>query len=314
MKRSTLSTLLLIAAICVMPVLAHAYSVITTPIQESVSILGTSGGGGSGSYASDMVYPTYQNTTGLDTDGWGWSGGAGAVQGGSSLNNDSVAAPASNEVFSFDLNNLPTTIATLNSTYGAGNWTIINPTLTFVTSNAVQNNSRFGVGNGTYSIYWVANNNWSQAKGTATGGYAPNPPFVATLSALQSWAGGSGSVADLGDETLTYPTSGTGYITETINLSTLDPNYAAFINAITNPTLGGGTLYPPNTTYDDLSLYLMETSNGLGMIIFTGGQSQAVPELSFQVVEASSIPVPPSLLILAGGLGSYALFRKKKAA
>ena len=289
MKRSTLSTLLLIAAICVMPVLAHAYSVITTPIQESVSILGTSGGGGSGSYASDMVYPTYQNTSGLDTDGWGWSGGAGAVQGGTSPNNGGLNAPASNEVFSFDLNNLTTPIATLNSTYGAGNWTIANPTLTFASSNAKQNNSRFGVGSGTYSIYWVADNNWSQAKGTQGGGYAPNPPYVSTAAALSAWSGGQ---ADLGDET--FSTAGyTGYITETINLSTADPNYAAFVSAITNPTLGGGTLYPPDTTYPDVSLYLMGTSSGLGMIIFTGGQSQALPALGFDVVANISVTPNP---------------------
>lgn len=271
----------LIAGIGALPMIADAYQVITTPIQESFAIVSGAGQNSAAYASSDMVYSQYSS------DGWGWCGGAGSVQGSASVTDSGGNAIAANEVFGFTLGTMATT---LNNTYGAGNWTITDPTLTFWSSGAVQNNSRFGVGSGSYSVYWVGNNNWSRTAGTQTN-IGTNPPYVSSQTALNAWAGSS---ADLADETFT---TGTGYVYLTDGLSD-DP---ALVNAITS----GST---------QVSLYLMGTDSTIGMVIFTGGQQQSpnpLPMLSFNVVEASSVPIPGALLLLGPGLAALGLMRRR---
>ncbi len=205
--------------------------------------------------------------------------GAGAVQGDLSTTNNGSYAAAANEVFSF---NIGATVNTLNAAYGAGNWTIANPALAFSSANAKQNNSRFGVGSGTFSIYWVANNNWAQSAGTSTDRQL-NPVYASTAADLLAWAG---TVADLGDETLTLPSASDQYLNLSYSFLSSDSNYSSFVSAITNPSTGAGG-------YPALSLYLMGTSETIGMVIFTGGQSQNLPTLSFDVVaNVSATPNP----------------------
>ena len=98
-----------------------------------------------------------------------------------------------------------------NATYGAGNWTITNPTLTFASANFVQNNSRFGVGGGGFNIYYVANNQWGQSEAGTGGTYSPNPIYAdginqsatAAQKTLNTWAGSSSLLG-----TKTYSTTG----------------------------------------------------------------------------------------------------------
>ena len=142
------------AIIATLAVPAHAGLLLT---HESIPIVGTGGSGGSGTSASDMIFNQYS------ADGWGWAGGAGGVQGNLAVTNNGGTATPANEAFSFNVGSM---VDSLNATYGAGNWTIANPTFTFASSYNKQNNSRFGVGSGTFDIFWVGNDNWAQSTGT----------------------------------------------------------------------------------------------------------------------------------------------------
>ena len=165
-----------------------------------ITVNGSGGSGGSGTSASDMIYggPVGGTTPWVNVkgqDGYGWAGGAGAVQG-NAATFSTGSGTASNEALSF---NIGSTIASLNATYGAGNWTITNPTLTFASANFVQNNSRFGVGGGGFNIYYVANNQWGQSEAGTGGTYSPNPIYAdginqsatAAQKTLNTWAGSS---------------------------------------------------------------------------------------------------------------------------
>ena len=256
---------------------------------ESVAIQGSGGSGGSGTSASDMIYAQYNAS-----DGWGWAGGAGAVQGNLAItNNGGYSAPA-NEAFSFVVG---PTVAALNATYGADNWTITDPTLTFTSSYSVQNNSRFGIGSGTYEVYWVSNDNWSQSKGTLAAGPAPNPIYATSEAQLLTW---TATDSDLGPQTFTVPAGGSGYVDLSDSLAANSPLVSDIVDASTS--------VDPN-----VSLYLMSTSNTLGMIIFTGGQSQPLPTLNFDVV---AVPEPSTFILLAAGavgLVGFGLRRRKAA-
>ena len=130
---------------------AHADTIVSVPI------VGSGGSGGSGTSASDMVYAQYQT----GGDGWGWAGGAGAVQGNAAVNNSGGSTSSANEALNF---NIGSAIDSLNAEYGVGDWEISGSTLSFASSYAKQNNSRFGVGSGDFNIFWVANNTWYQTQ------------------------------------------------------------------------------------------------------------------------------------------------------
>jgi hypothetical protein len=267
---------------------AHAQIVLTT---TSISIQNSGGLGGNGASTSDMIYNQFN-----PSDGWGWAGGAGAVQGDAARTNTGGTTMPANEALKF---NLGATVDALNATYGAGNWTIANPELTFASSYSVQNNSRFGIGSGNFDIYWVANDNWAQSHGTATASSAPNPIYASDEPTLYTWSGGDSL---LGAETFTVPSGGSGYVDLSYNLA-MDPS---FVNDVLTASASGSN---PAT-----SLYLMSQSDSLGMIMFTGGQGQPLPTLTFQVV---AVPEPGSLALLAAAVGGMAVFsrlRRRKAA
>lgn len=251
-----------------------------TLTHESISIVGSGGLGGAGSTASDMIFSSYSAV-----DGWGWAGGAGGVQGSLSKTNTGGNALAANEAFSFNVGSITDS---LNSTYGIGNWTVANATLSFTSSYSVQNNSRFGIGSGTFDIFWVENDNWAQSKGTPTDRQL-NPVYASNAAALESWAGNASLLAS---EAFTVPTGGSGYVNLSYNLA----SDSSFISDILSASASG--------TNKAASFYLMSTADTLGMIIFTGGQGQALPTLSFDVISAvTPVPEPENIFMLLAGLG-----------
>lgn len=250
-----------------------------TLTHESISIVGSGGLGGAGSTASDMIFSSYSAV-----DGWGWAGGAGGVQGNLSKTNTGGNALAANEAFSFNIGSI---VDSLNTTYGAGNWNVANASLSFTSSYSVQNNSRFGIGSGTFDIYWMGNDDWAQSKGTPTDRQL-NPVYASNATALQSWAG---STALLGSETFTVPVGGSGYVSLSYSLASDSSFFADILSA------------SATGTNKETSFYLMSTADTLGMIIFTGGQGQALPTLSFDVVSVTPVPEPESIAMLLAGLG-----------
>lgn len=256
--------------------------------RESVSIVGSGGLGGAGSTASDMIFSSYSAV-----DGWGWAGGAGGVQGSLSKTNTGANALAANEAFSFNVGSIADS---LNTTYGAGNWSIANATLSFTSSYSVQNNSRFGVGSGTFDIFWTENDNWAQSKGTPTDRQL-NPVYATNAADLESWAGDASLLASA---TFAVPAGGSGYVSLSYNLA----SDSSFISDILSASASSNKA---------ASLYLMSTADTLGMIIFTGGQGQALPTLSFDVVSVTAVPEPESAFMLLAGLGLIgAAVRRRK--
>lgn len=262
-----------------------------TPLAEgavlttgSFSISSSGGSGGAGASTSDMIYQTFQTS-----DGWGWAGGAGGVQGSGAVTNAGGASSPANETFKFK--GVGASVDTWNRNYGVGNWAISNVQLTFYSSYSVQNNSRFGRGSGTFDIYWVANDNWAQTKGTSTDRQL-NPIYASSGPDLLAW---SGSQALLGSKTFTLGAS--GYVGLTFSLDA----QTAFLNDIYSASAAGNP---------SVSLYLMATSDTLGMIIFTGGQSQPLPTMTFDVV---SVPEPgvSGLIGIAGALHAIHFSRKR---
>lgn len=253
---------------------------------ESVSVLNSGGAGGAGASTTDMVFAQF------GSDGWGWAGGAGAVQGTGALTNQGagVPSPAANEALKF---NVGAVVDSLNAAYGAGNYTIANPVLTFTSSYARQNNSRFGTGSGTFDIYWVGKDSWAQTTGTLNDKQL-NPIYASSAAALLPW---SGSQSFLASETFAIPAGGSGFV----NLSYPLPLDDSFTADILGASAIGAS--PANPA---ASLYLMGTSDSLGMIIFTGGQGAALPTLSFDVV---SVPEPTSAALL---LPAAALLKRRR--
>lgn len=281
--------LLVLAGILSLPIVSHA-SVLT-----SGTFTTGSGAGGSGAGTS--------TTCMIISDGTSWSGGAVGVQGSSAPSNIGTPAGAANVSFKF---NIGTFVDSLNTTYGAGNWTVSNIQLKFQYT-LYANNSRFGAGAGDFDIYWVANDSWTQ--GTA------NPAYATSASALSSWSSGQallgseyydwttpsyqGSTADL--KTAVWTTDKTG-----TRQSILAYNLAAspdFLTDILTATGSGDA---------NISLYLMSTSDSLGLTIFTGGGS-SLPTLTFDVV---SVPEPGgvTLVLLGAGSGFLLWLRRRNCA
>lgn len=267
-----------LAVTCLPVTLFAATAGAETLTHVSVSILNSGGTGGTGASTSDMVFAQYSS------DGWGWAGGAGGVQG-TGATYSTGSGVAANEALKF---NVGATVDTLDTTYGAGNWTIANPVLSFASASMKQNNSRFGVGSGTYDVYWVANDGWAQSAGTPTD-KALNPVYASTAAGLLTWSGGQTLLSSQTFTSINPPTTSASYQTVTVNLPTASP----FVSDITSASATAGS-------NPAASLYLMGTSASLGMIIYSGGQGQALPMLSFDVV---SVPEPTAAGIAAVASG-----------
>lgn len=240
----------------------------------------------------DMVVDTSPLTT------WGEKGAVG-LQGAQAIfpkGSGYVNTPASAVAFKF---NVGSTVDSLNATYGAGNWTIANPKLTFQYT-YYANNPIFGGGAGAFESYWIANDNWAFGNGGPSGNaysdytYVPgvDPPYATDAASLSTWAGNE---ADLGSTTYNWlsPSSNPNYTSWSTaksgpNQGLLTANLLAdplFVRDITSASAGSD----PN-----ISLYLIPTSDSLGLTIFTGG-GNVTPELSFEVV---NVPEPSAWLVL----------------
>ena len=267
-----------VVALFVLPAIGGVYAndSASNPVflaHVSVSILSSAGGHGSGASTSDMVFASF------GPDGWGWAGGAGGVQGTSALHHNSDGTTsnivAANEVFKF---NVGPVVDSLNAQYGAGNWTIANPKLTFASSYAAFPNPRFGQGAGSFAIFWVANNNWAQSAGTP-GDTQLNPAYATSKDDLSGWAG---DLSLLGREY--FANQGieyeNGQITEFVKLAYELAPRRDFVDDILSASATG--------SHQTVTLYLMATDPNIGMLIFTGGPGfnpQPLPTLSFDVVE-----------------------------
>jgi hypothetical protein len=268
MKKTYLLLCQAITLTCALPGFAQA----SLLAHESFTIQSSAGAQGAGASTSDMVYSSYSS------DGWGWAGGAGAVQGSAALHGGTGAITAANETFKF---NVGATVDALNASYGAGNWTIDNTTLSFASSTATQGNPRFGNGAGSFDIFWVGNNNWAQSSGTATNKQL-NPVYASTQAELDSWAGSSALL-----NSAYFSNQGSGYLDLSYSLAA-DP---LLVNSILSASASSNSFE---------SLYLMGASSSLGMIIFTGGQGQPLPTLSFDVV--ATVPLPGAVWLFVGAL------------
>jgi len=256
-----------------------------------------------------------------------WSAkGAIGLEGSSSIypsGNTYVNNPASTLALKFPVGSI---VDSLNETYGAGNWTISDPTIAFQYT-YYANNAVFGAGAGSFETYWIANNNWSFSNGgsagTSIGSFTysagTDPIYTTDPNALATWAGGANSIADLGS---TY----FDWLSPTANpllagATAANPNYTSWTTAKTGPNQGflnDDLAASPNFVTDltsasaiggnpNVSFYFIPTSSTLGICIFTGGGT-VTPQLSFNVV---SVP-EPTLTALAGLCYVPALLRRRR--
>ncbi len=273
----------ILAVVWLMPALAQSQVL----DHKTFSIISGAGQTGEGRYTGDMFYDPNALSAG---DECSWSGGATGVQGGSSQTCYSrLAAPVyavpANVTFKFDVG---ATVDALNAQYGAGNWTIANPTL-YLQYTLYANNNRFGSGAGTFDIFWVANDAWYQDNTNCSN----NPLFASTAAGLVTWSGGqalltsvsypwstpnyTGTYNDLGKQNVwATDKGGARQSTATYSLA-LDPSLITDVLSAT----------AANNPY--VSLYLMATSTTMGITIFTGGGS-VLPSFSFDVVRATAPP------------------------
>lgn len=288
MRKIRLFICLVVFAVIAVPGLAQA----TWLDHKSFTI--TSGAGGGGASASTVCM--------VDSGGGAWSGGAAGVQGPLGINGTGGGHfAAANVTFKY---NIGATIDALNLAYGAGNWTIANPTL-YLQYTLYANNSRFNEGVGTFDILWVANDTW--VSGTAT------PAFATSAAALSPWAGSlsivgseyydwstptvTGSIADALANGWNTDKTGPRQSTQTytLNLTSLLLNDILSATAASNP---------------DVSLYLMATSDTMGMTIFTGGAA-VLPTFSFDVVTAAPVPIPAAVWLFGSALAGLVGMRRR---
>jgi alpha-tubulin suppressor-like RCC1 family protein len=234
------------------------------------------------------------------SDGTSWSGGAVGVQGTNCINDTGGYSTAANVTFKFWLG---AAMSTLNSQYGAGNWTITNAQLSFQYT-LYANNSRFNAGAGTFDIYWVANNDWYQ--GTT------NPIYATSAAALAAWSGGQSLI---GSEY--YPWSTPWYTGTDSDLTksgvwvtdkTGVRQSTNYYNLTQDPSFVGNITTATATTNAYLSLYLMATDQTIGLCIFTGGASY-LPTLTFQVTPTplAITTQPLAQTVLAGSNVTFAV-------
>ncbi|MGD0767430.1 MAG: hypothetical protein ABSB42_04315 [Tepidisphaeraceae bacterium] len=275
--------------------------------------------------SADAPYEDEVFNTSPNLSTWSAKGAIG-LEGGSSIypsGSTYVNNPASTLALKFPVGSIADS---LNQTYGAGNWTISDPTITFQYT-YYANNAVFGAGAGSFETYWMANNNWSFSNGgsagTSIGSYTytagTDPIYTTDPNTLATWAGGVNSIADLGSTYFDWlsPTANpllagataanpnyTSWTTDKTgaNQGLLNDNLATspnFVNALTSASATGGN--------PDVSFYFIPNSSTLGICIFTGGGA-VTPELSFNVV---SVP-EPTLTALAGLFGASAILRRRR--
>ncbi|GAT32884.1 PEP-CTERM protein-sorting domain-containing protein [Terrimicrobium sacchariphilum] len=245
------------------------------------------------------------------SNGTSWAGGAEGVQGSASLKSGGGSALAANVAFKFNIGSF---VDSLNSVYGPGNWAVSNVKLSFQYT-LYSNNTRFNSGAGTFDIYWVANDSWAQIDLDKVNSTTPNtnPAYATNAAGLSNWSGGqallaseyydwttpgyTGTAADLTSGKWSTDSSGTRQSTLSYDLG----SNASFLGDILTASSSGDS---------NISLYLMSTSDTMGITIFTGGGT-SLPTLTFDVV---SVPEPgASTLILLGAGSGVLLWRSRRS-
>ncbi len=281
--RSTLAALrvaALGAAAC--PAAVNGADILTT-----LSFTTIGGGGQTGAAAT--------TTCMIMSDGSSWSGGAAGVQGEASTSLLGSAPTAANVTFKFNLNSY---IDALNAEYGSGNWALGNARLSFQYT-LYANNSRFGGGAGTFDIYWVANDTWVQG--------AANPVYATSAEQLAAWSEAQSRLASV-EYTWSTPTY-TGTVEDLTSWYTDKEGNRQGEMTI---ALSGERIFLEDmlTSSEGLtpqvSLYLMATSDSLGLTIFTGG-TPILPTFSFDVL---AIPEPRSAALIALPLVAWMGWRR----
>lgn len=269
---------------------------------ESFSLPSAPGNPASAPY-EDMIVNTSPVTT------WGEKGAVG-LQGSQSIfpsGSGYVNTPASTVAFKF---NVGSAVDSLNATYGAGNWTMANPKLTFQYT-YYANNPIFGGGAGSFETYWVANDAWAFGNGGASGNaygdskFVPgtDPVYATNAASLLTWAG---SEADLGATTYNWlsPTANPHYTSWSTDKNGFNQGMLA-AKLAADPLLANDVTSATATSNSNVSFYLMPTSDTLGLTIFTGG-GNVTPQFSFDVV---SVPEPRFVGLIV--LGMLTVFRRR---
>jgi hypothetical protein len=269
-------------------------------------------GPGFGAAFLDEVVNT---SSGLAT--WGQKGAAG-LQGNQSIFPSGatyVTQPSSVVAMKF---NIASVVNTLNTTYGAGNWTIANPKLTMQYT-YYANNSVLGGGAGGFKTYVVQNNSWqfsnigSGSAGMFNGYQSGTDPIYATdATTLATWSGGQADLGNTAYNWLSPPGVNVGP-------STTNPNYSGWstdksgqnqgllsANLALDPLLVGDVT-SASAANPNVSFYMMPNDNTLGLTIFTGGGT-SVPTFGFDVVSAPEPTCGAALLTAC----SFLLRRRRR--
>jgi hypothetical protein len=199
-------------------------------------------------------------------------GGAGAlsVSGSAAVNGSGQQNGLFDSLLQFQLGSA---IASFDSTFGAGNWTLSSATLR-LTEVAAPGNTLFNRGIGSFQISWMANDSWLEGSGSPT---APATDGV-TYDALPSLLLSSSTVS-LG----TFANAGQNTQQE----FALPLSDGTFLNDLTS----GGTA----------SFYLTAASPGVGFTFDSRnfGTASARP-----ILEVTAVPEPGVIVMaMVGGLG-----------
>ncbi len=234
------------------------------------------------------------------------------VQGPDSPTVGGGSALAANSLFKFNVGSF---VDSLNLAYGTGSWEVSNVKLTFQYT-LYANNNRFNAGAGTFDIYWVANDSWKQVYPVLDGATNTNPVYATNADALSAWSSGQALLSSEYYDWTTPGYTGTNadintsvWVTDKTGVRQSQLTYdlgsnATFLNDILTASASGDA---------NISLYLMSTSDTMGITIFTGGTSgpgSTLPTLTFDVV---SVPEPGvnALILLGAGSGFLLWLRRR---
>ena len=219
------------------------------------------------------------------------------------LNSRSVAAatahpgnnpanPSKGEFDSVLRFNLSSTVATLNSEYGTGDWSISSLSLTLNTSSTVGNTMFNSPGtSGSFDISWLSNDGgWIQG----TGSQSPASYTGISYNSLQSTL--SATPATLLNSA-SFAAQGT-LVPETFSMSTANTDFLSALMA-----------------GDSISLLLTPADNQVAFNFtsegYSGGSNPALysPTLTFTV---TTVPEPTTLALLGGGLALFSFQIRRK--
>jgi hypothetical protein len=184
--------------------------------------------------------------------------GALSVSGASSTN---PTSGITNGVFDTFIRFSTAAVTNFNLLFGSNNWVITSATLQ-VTAQA-PNNGIFNNGAGTFQIFWITNNNWTEGTGTPS-----TPTMNGICYTNEPTLLDSNSNVSLGTFSYSGATSGV------LNFSLALP--AAFVNAVS----AGG----------EVGFYLTAASPGIGCV-FTSRNFPTSPA-AWPYLKISAVPVP----------------------